>query len=161
MAPGWIADADGTPILEERRLEPGDQYAGNTFSLLPLGSTRDQGSHKGYGLGLMVEVLTTLLAGSVPTMLEDDRPLARHHFAAYDIAAFGDVDAFKATMDRMLTFLRETPAAPGHERVVYPGLFEHETERDRRANGIPLHREVIDWFDRCTGELGVARLETL
>jgi LDH2 family malate/lactate/ureidoglycolate dehydrogenase len=161
MAPGWIADADGSPVLEERRLEPGDHYAGSSFSLLPLGSTRDQGSHKGYGLGLMVEVLTTMLAGTVPTMVEDDRPLARHHFAAYNIAAFGDVGTFKGSMDRMLALLRSTPPAPGHDRVVYPGLPEHETELDRRANGIPLHREVIDWFDRCTDELGVARLETL
>jgi L-2-hydroxycarboxylate dehydrogenase (NAD+) len=161
MAPGWIADQDGTPVLEERRLEPGDHYAGRAFSLLPLGSTREQGSHKGYGLGLMVEVLTTMLAGSVPTMLEDNSPLARHHFAAYNIAAFGEVDAFKETMDRMLQLLRSTPPAPGHERVVYPGLLEHETELDRRANGIPLHREVVDWFNRCTDDFGLARLETL
>jgi L-2-hydroxycarboxylate dehydrogenase (NAD+) len=161
MAPGWIAASDGTPILEERRLEPDDHYAGSTLSLLPLGSTREQGSHKGYGLGLMVEVLTTLLAGSVPTMLEDDRPLARHHFAAYNIAAFGEVDAFKETMDRMLQLLRSTPPAPGHDRVVYPGLPEHETELDRRTRGIPLHREVVDWFNHCTDELGLARLETL
>jgi L-2-hydroxycarboxylate dehydrogenase (NAD+) len=160
MAAGWIADADGTPVLEERRLEPGDHYAGSAFSLLPLGSTREQGSHKGYGLGLMVEVLTTLLAGSIPTMLEDNSPLARHHFAAYNIAAFGEVDAFKETMDRMLQTLAATPPAPGYERVVYPGLLEHETELDRRANGIPLHREVVEWFDHCTEELGVARLET-
>lgn len=159
MAPGWIAEPDGTPILEERTLAPGDDYTGSAFSLLPLGSTREQGSHKGYGLGLMVEVLTTLLAGAVPTMLEDNSPLARHHFAAYDIAAFGEVAAFKETMDRMLRLLRETPPAPGHDRVVYPGLTEHETELDRRANGIPLHREVIDWFNRCTDDLGLARLE--
>jgi L-2-hydroxycarboxylate dehydrogenase (NAD+) len=161
MAPGWIADADGTPVMDERKLAPGDHYAGTTFSLLPLGSTREQGSHKGYGLGLMVEVLTTMLAGAVPTMLEDNSPLARHHFAAYNIAAFGDVDTFKETMDRMLRLLRETPPAPGHDRVIYPGLTEHEAEIERRANGIPLHREVIDWFNRCTDEFGLARLETL
>jgi LDH2 family malate/lactate/ureidoglycolate dehydrogenase len=161
MAPGWIADAEGTPILEERRLEPGDHYAGSAFSLLPLGSTREQGSHKGYGLGLMVEVLATMLAGSLPTMVEDNSPLARHHFAAYNIAAFGDIDTFKESMDRMLKLLRSTPPAPGYERVVYPGLIEHEAELERRANGIPLHREVIDWFDRCTDDLGVARLVSL
>jgi L-2-hydroxycarboxylate dehydrogenase (NAD+) len=161
MEPGWIAGPDGAPLQGEYRPAPGDGYALGDYHLLPLGGTREQGSHKGYGLGLMVEVLATLLAGDLPNMLDDARSLACHHFAAYDIAAFGDVEAFKETMDRMLQTLARTPPAPGHERVVYPGLPEHETALDRRANGIPLHREVIDWFDRCTEELAVAPLETL
>jgi LDH2 family malate/lactate/ureidoglycolate dehydrogenase len=161
MEPGWIAGPDGTPIMERHEVTPGDMYALGAYSLLPLGGTREQGSHKGYGLALMVEVLTTLLAGGLPMMLEDDRRLARHHFAAYNIAAFGDVDTFKLTMDSMLQTLVETPPAPGYDRVLYPGLSEHETELDRRANGIPLHREVIAWFNRCTDELGVAPLETM
>jgi LDH2 family malate/lactate/ureidoglycolate dehydrogenase len=111
----------------------------------------------------MVEVLCTLLSGGLPGMFQEEtvRPLARHHFAAYNIAAFTDVDQFKATMDRMLLTLQETPPAPGHERVLYPGLPEFEEERVRRANGIPLHREVIAWFDRATAELGVAPLERM
>lgn len=154
MEPGWIAEPDGTPIMDER------PAPGGAFSLLPLGGTREQGSHKGYGLGLFVEVMTTLLAGAVPRMVErDTRP--RHSFIAYDIAAFTDVGRFKDTMDRMLQTLIETPPAPGHERVLYPGLPEHETERHRRANGIPLHREVIDWFSTITHELSVSPLETL
>lgn len=93
-------------------------------------------------------------------MLSDERRHAHHYFAAYDIAAFTDVAAFKDTMDRMLRTLRETPPAPGHDRVLYPGLLEHETEIERRANGIPLHRDVVDWFNRCTAEMGLAPLET-
>jgi LDH2 family malate/lactate/ureidoglycolate dehydrogenase len=161
MEPGWIAAPDGTPIMEQHPVVPGDRYALGAYNLLPLGGTREQGSHKGYGLALMVEVLTTLLAGAIPNMLEEQHPLGRHHFAAYDIAAFGEVGAFKETMDRILRTLRQTPPAPGHDRVVYPGLSEHETELDRRVNGIPLHREVIDWFGACTEELGVARLATM
>jgi LDH2 family malate/lactate/ureidoglycolate dehydrogenase len=161
LEPSWISEPDGTPIMEVRPVSKGEMYALGASSLLPLGGTREQGSHKGYGLGLMVEVLATLLAGGIPGMLEDEQPLARHHFAAYNIAAFTDLDEFKETMDRMLETLTATPPAPGHERVIYPGLAEHETEIERRANGIPLHREVVDWFNRCTEKLGVARLETM
>jgi LDH2 family malate/lactate/ureidoglycolate dehydrogenase len=56
--------------------------------------------------------------------------------------------------------LRTTRPAPGHDRVLYPGLSEHEEERDRRANGIPLHREVVQWFDDITAELSLPALET-
>jgi L-2-hydroxycarboxylate dehydrogenase (NAD+) len=158
MEPGWIAEPDGTPIMDERPVPEAVRYP----PLLPLGGTREQGSHKGFGLGLMVEVLTTMLAGGTPGMNDTtDSPLARHHFAAYNIAAFTDVAEFKASMDRMLDTIAETRPAPGYERVVYPGLPEHETERERRVNGIPLHREVIDWFNSATDELGLARLETI
>ena len=163
VEPGWIAEPDGTPITEPRPVPEGNRYGLTSYHLLPLGGTREQGSHKGYGLGLMVEVLCTMLSGGLPGMFQDEdiRPLGRHHFAAYNIAAFTDVDEFKATMDQMLRTLQETPPAPGHERVLYPGLPEHEAERERRATGIPLHREVIEWFDSATAELGVAPIERM
>jgi LDH2 family malate/lactate/ureidoglycolate dehydrogenase len=62
-------------------------------------------------------------------------------------------------MDRMLRMLRETKPARGHDRVLYPGLAEYEDEQDRRANGVPLHKEVLEWFDTMEGELGVPALK--
>ncbi len=155
LLPGWIAEPDGSPILEETAPRERGQFFG-----LPIGGTREQGSHKGYGFNLMVEVLGALLSGSVPSML-DSEPYGsgfKNYFAAYDIAAFTDLDAFKEHMDQMLRTLRTTKPAPGHERVIYPGLSEFEEERDRRANGIPLHQEVVRWFDGISGELSVTPL---
>jgi LDH2 family malate/lactate/ureidoglycolate dehydrogenase len=154
MEPGWIAEPDGTPIMQPRPVP-----AERAWALLPLGGTRESGSHKGYGFGLLAETLTGLLAGVLPSML--DNSYVKHHFAAYNIAAFCDVDEFKAHMDATLRALRETPPAPGHERVLYPGLPEHEEEQRRLEQGIPLHREVIDWFDATTEELGLPALERL
>ena len=57
--------------------------------------------------------------------------------------------------------MKSTKPAPGHDRVLYPGLSEHEMEQERRANGIPLHKEVIQWFDDITSELSIAGLVTL
>ena len=155
LMPGWIAETDGTPVMEETPARASGQ-----FYHLPLGGTREQGSHKGYGFGLMVEILATMLSGALPAMLNPDGA-ACHYFAAYNIASFTDVDAFKDSMDRMLRALRETRPTPGHDRVLYPGLSEHEEELDRRANGIPLHKEVIQWFEDISGELSVPRLKTV
>ncbi|MSQ22769.1 MAG: Ldh family oxidoreductase [Dehalococcoidia bacterium] len=155
LLPGWVSDNQGGPVTEEIAVpKRGDYY------LLPLGSTREQGSHKGYGLAMMVEVLSTFLAGTLPDAL-NPAGRARSHFAAYDIAAFTDVDTFKENLDSMLKTLRTTPPAEGHERVLYPGLPEYEAEQDRRANGIPLHKEVIQWFDDITAELSLPRLKTM
>jgi LDH2 family malate/lactate/ureidoglycolate dehydrogenase len=65
------------------------------------------------------------------------------------------VDDFKAMMDSFMRVLRETPPAPGHDRVMVAGQPEAEAEADRRANGIPLHSEVIDWFRTTCDELGI------
>jgi LDH2 family malate/lactate/ureidoglycolate dehydrogenase len=127
------------------------------FFQAPLGGTREQGSHKGYGFALMAEVLSTVLSGTVPTMLVPGNG-SKNHFAAYDIAAFTDPEQFKDTMDAMLKTLRTAEPAPGHDRVLYPGLSEAEETQKRRAKGIPLHKEVIQWFAECTRELGVEPL---
>ena len=58
-------------------------------------------------------------------------------------------------MDVFLKGLRETPPAPGEERVLYAGLPEHEIEAERRQRGIPYHPKVIQWFRRTAEELGV------
>ena len=154
VVPGWIAREDGSPVMEPAPVPEDD----NAFNLLPLGGTREMGSHKGYGLGLMAEVMAALLAGALPSMINHDRE-NKHFFAAYNIAAFTEVDQFKENMDEMLRTLRETKPAPGHDRVLYPGLLEHEDMQDRTANGIPLHKDVVAWFDDMAAEFGVEGLE--
>ena len=141
---GWVTDKEGTPIMEEKPIFDRDD-----FYQAPLGGTREQGSHKGYGFALMAEVLSTMLAGALPTMLAPGSG-SKNQFAAYDIKAFTDLGRFKDTMDDMLRTLRTAAPAPGQERVLYPGLSEAEELAQRRAHGIPLHKEVIEWFAECT-----------
>jgi L-2-hydroxycarboxylate dehydrogenase (NAD+) len=152
LLPGWITDKDGIPIMEEKPVFDRDE-----FYQAPLGGTREQGSHKGYGLALMAEVLSTVLAGAMPTMLVPGSG-SKNHFAAYSIEAFTDLEQFKTTMDEMLRTLRTAQPAPGQERVLYPGLSEAEETEHRRAHGIPLHKEVLEWFAQCTSELGILPL---
>jgi L-2-hydroxycarboxylate dehydrogenase (NAD+) len=155
LLPGWVTDLDGTPIMEEKPI-----FNRDDVYQLPLGGTREQGSHKGYGFALMAEVLSTVLAGALPTMLVPTSG-SKNHFAAYHIEAFTDLEQFKDTMDRMLRTLRTAKPAPGQERVLYPGLSEAEEIVARRAGGIPLHQEVIEWFAQCTREMGLPPLVTM
>lgn len=147
VLPGWVAEADGTPVMEEAPVPEG-------YMILPLGGTREIGSHKGFGLSMMVEVLTSLLAGS------GGGPFRRgqlvHHFAAFDIAAFSDATSFKADMDAYLRRILDSTPAPGQRRVVYPGIEEAEAEADRTVHGIPYHPEVIDWFRATCAEVGAS-----
>ena len=147
ILPGWISEKDGTPIMNEGPIP-------QEWMVLPLGGTREIGAHKGYSLAMMLEILSSVLGNSGAGPFRRREP--SHHFLAYKISAFGDVAIFKQDMDEYLRGLLDSPTAPGHDRVVYAGLLEHEEEAERLERGIPYHPEVIDWFRGITGELGLA-----
>src|SRR6266849_2108496 len=73
LLPGWVTDKDGNPIMEEKPVFNRDEY-----HQAPLGGTREQGSHKGYGFALMAEVLSTVLSGALTTMLAPGRGSKNH-----------------------------------------------------------------------------------
>ena len=139
MLPGWITDLDGAPILDEVQLPERGQYY-----QLPLGGTREQGSHKGYGFAAVAEILSQIMSGTGAAFMNPGS--MSFWFCAYKIAAFTEVVKFKTDMDEFLNALATTPPAPGHDRVLYAGLSEHEETQIREKEGIPYHREVIDWF---------------
>ena len=147
VLPGWVAAADGQPVMTEAEAPPG-------FLMLPLGGTREIGSHKGVGLAMLVEVLCGALTGTGAG--PHRRKGVAHYFMAYNVAAFTEIDTFKADMDAYLRSLLDCKPAPGEHRVVYPGIPEHEAEIDRTARGIPYHPEVIDWFNGAMRDLGIA-----
>ncbi|MDP6666346.1 MAG: Ldh family oxidoreductase, partial [Dehalococcoidia bacterium] len=72
---------------------------------------------------------------------------------AFNVDAFLDVNDFKADMDRLLEKLADTTPAPGHDRVYYAGLPEHEETEMRQKDGIPYHKEVVEWFNSMSSEL--------
>lgn len=146
LGPGWIATADGTPVMEESPVP-------DEFLMLPVGGTREVGSHKGYGLALVVDILCGVLGGVGPGFRTPGA--VSHHLLAYRVDAFCDPDQFVADLDAELERLRNCRPAPGHDRVLYAGLPEWETEQRRRADGIPYHPEVLEWFEATAAELGI------
>lgn len=148
LLPGWLADDEGVPIMEETEPLPRNR-------LLPLGSTRELGSHKGYSLAMAVDIMCGVLSGAGHSM-RIPRGEMSHFLAAFKISNFIPLDEFKQDMDDMLGKLRNAAPARGQKRVLYAGLPEAEDEKERRANGIPLHREVVDWFDTICEELSIS-----
>ena len=147
---GWLAEADGTPIMEERQ-------APDNYWLLPVGGSREGGSHKGYGLSCVVDILAGVLTGfgygAVP-----GRPNFGHYVAAYSVDAFTDAASFKQEMDEWVRMMNATKPAPGQDRVLVAGQPEAEMEAIRRDEGIPLHPEVAQSIRDICAELGVGCL---
>jgi LDH2 family malate/lactate/ureidoglycolate dehydrogenase len=145
---GWIIDGKGEPSIL-----PGDIYKGG---LLPLGSTREMGGHKGYCLAAMVDILTCVLSGAnwgpfaPPFALFEEAPTESvgkgigHFFGAMEIDGFEEVDVFKKRIDQWIEVFRKTKPAPGHDAVLIPGDPEHEAEKVRSKYGIPVIESVVN-----------------
>ncbi len=158
LSSGSIADNKGNPIMESVGIETSEDFI-HIPPLLPLGGNRDQGSHKGYGLSLFVEILCTILSGNVPNMIDSKGNLC-HFFAAFNIDSFTEYTQFIDNMDLMLSKLLDTPSISESERVIYPGIMEFENEADRIKNGIQLHKEVVEWFDNISIEMDIDKIST-
>jgi LDH2 family malate/lactate/ureidoglycolate dehydrogenase len=155
---GWALDETGRPTSN-----PNAALAVRLLS--PLGGSRELGSHKGYGLGVMVDILSGVLSGGVygdlffRSDMEDKRQHnVGHCFAAIDIARFRPVEEFKAAMDDMLRAPRESPKAEGEERVYTAGEPEAECEKRRLIEGIPLAPALTKQLCEIADSLGVPPL---
>lgn len=146
---GWGIDSEGRPTTN-----PDDPVNGGC--LLPLGSDREHGGHKGYALAMMVDILCGVLSGAnwgpfaPPFALRQVIPSRSvgkgigHFFGAMRVDGFLDPDEFKTQIDEYICVFRATKPAPGTNGPLIPGDPEREAERDRRVNGVPLIMPVIE-----------------
>ncbi|WP_236827641.1 MULTISPECIES: Ldh family oxidoreductase [unclassified Blastococcus] len=159
---GWGLTADGRPTTDPAAVFPGKG------ALLPLGSDRERSSHKGYGLGLLVEVLTAVLAGGPLgpevgnlTFRSEPRPPGTSHLVVVlDPARLGDPARMRDEMHRMLAELRALLPVDDELPVRTPGQRAAAERARRRAEGVPLDREthaaLVALGDRLGRPLGAA-----
>ena len=166
LSKGWIADKNGNPIMEEININELDNedesknlenrynkgYISSSVDLLPFGATREIGSHKGYSMAVVVDILAGILNGT-RTAPTGDYKNQGHFLAAYDINAFIDTKEFKELMDRYLQSMLDLPSNSEGKKVIYAGYLESIEEEKRMSSGIPLHKEVVDWFKKISIDL--------
>src|SRR6187455_612455 len=146
---GWIQDKEGKSSIDAHALKTGG-------ALLPLGSDRDHGSHKGYALGAVVDIFSAVLSGAnygpwVPPFpayvpMPDEQPGKGigHFFGAMRIDAFRPADDFKMHMDKWIKRFRSAKTVKGEASVLIPGDPERKMEIERMKNGIPLLKPVVE-----------------
>ena len=147
LPPGWVLDKDGEPSTD-----PEDLYAGGT--LLPLGGSV---AHKGYALGVIVDLLGSVLTGGAPGMMG---PILHNHFLlqAFDPATITDRSAMEAAQERYFAYLRSSRTRAGVEEILLPGEPEQRSAAERQAHGIPLDAGVIRSLDELCEQLSVMPL---
>jgi L-2-hydroxycarboxylate dehydrogenase (NAD+) len=160
---GWATDERGVPTSDAGRvLDNFRQRKGG--GLLPLGGAGEEFSgYKGYGLGLMVEILSAVLPGAafLTSVYPKDaagQPLPAnlgHFFGVWRLDAFRPAAEFKADMDAFIRELKGGSLAEGATRIYVHGEKEFE-EADRRASGgIPLEAKVEASLKQIAADLDV------
>ena len=160
---GWIQDAEGNFTTDPHALKSGG-------SLLPLGSDREHGSHKGFGLSATVDILSAVLSGAnygpwVPPFVSFLEPPADpvglgigHFLGAMRVDGFRPVDEFKSHLDNWITRFKSASTIDPKQKVIIPGEPEYEAEMDRRKNGIPLIDAVVNDLNGLADKFGLNRL---
>ncbi len=161
MPDGWAIDREGYPTNDPQEVIRGGG------AQLPLGSDRLRGGHKGYCLGAMVDILSSVLSGAnwgpfVPpfALFQEipDESVGKgigHFFGAIRIDAFMDPDEFKERIDQWIRTMRSTEPAPETEGPLIPGDPEREIMDERQELGIPLLQPVVEDLKRISEETGV------
>lgn len=160
---GWVQDAQGKPSTDAHAVKNGG-------ALLPLGGDREHGSHKGYCLGAMVDILSGVLSGAnygpwVPPFATAGFMGAAaqlvgsgtgHMLGAMRVDAFRPAQEFKEHMDNWITTFRAAKPIDGAESVQIPGDAERVMEVQRKANGIPLLGPVAESLAEIAAKFGLA-----
>src|SRR5450755_3092918 len=153
MPEGWMVDREGRPLTDPNRADEG--------FLLPIGG------YKGYGLALIVGLLAGTLNGAamgkdVIDFNADQKTMTNTGQAilAIDLAAFGDVAAFKARVQTVADDLRASERMPGVDRIWLPGEQSHAKRIEYLRDGVPVADGVLATLAQLAGKLGIEPLST-
>ena len=144
---GWANDDRGVPTTDP-----------NAASIHQL---QWFGGHKGFGLGMLVEIMSGLLADSCYGTVENtesglagrERVAKGCGFVALDVRRFLPLDEFRARVDRLVRDCHESALAPGTERIYVPGEIEAQRRAERLRDGIPLSTALVAELDELAASL--------
>ena len=146
---GWILDSEGRPTNDPNKL-----YADPPGSILPMGGDQP---YKGFGLGLMVEILSGALSGGVCARREPINPIGNCVFMlVLDPGHFGGAEHFASEVSSLVQFIRDCPTAEGVDEITLPGDPERRTLARRTAEGIPFDEGNWSQLVTLAKRLGVA-----
>lgn len=149
VPPGRILDGNGQPTID-----PKGFYGPPRGTILPLGGEL---GYKGFGLGLLVEILGSTMAGEAVT--DEYRYVNGLGLIAIDPKPLCGLDAFRKLMDDLAAYVTSAPPAPGHSEVVMPGALDFRMREARLRDGIPLPEATCQQLVEVAAKVGVtARL---
>ncbi|MCD5416747.1 Ldh family oxidoreductase [Candidatus Bipolaricaulota bacterium] len=158
IPPVWGTDAHGSPTTDAAAVLK-DVVARRGGGLLPLGGAGEEtGGHKGFGLAMLVEILTGILSGGAFGPHVYGRPNAPanvcHFFAAIRIEAFIPLDEFTAALAAFVELLHGSEKAKGYDRSYVHGEKEFQRAKEQQEH-VQIADKVVSEIERIGKGLGV------
>ena len=147
---GTVLTAEGEPTTDAKEAE----------TLLPLGGP------KGSGLGLMFEMLTSVLAAA-PIQAraigpeKRDRHTGNTGLLVIDVATFRSLAGFTNDADALTAAIKGLPRQAGFDELMLPGERSQRTEARRRKDGIPIPAKLWEELEGIAKKRGLKMLATL
>ena len=148
---GWLINSEGEPTSN-----PQDLMVSPPGALLPLGGIV---GHKGYALGLMIDILGGALSGAGCSGSGNTRLQNGVLMIALDIANFTSLDDFYGHVDGLVSHVKASPTAPGFDEILTPGEIEARQTARRLREGIPIDDETWRQIQETAAEVGIPELE--
>ncbi len=146
---GWLLDAAGNPTTDASVL-----YTDPRGTILPFGGSQ---TYKGFGLGLLIDLLTGGLSGGRCSNPGDALAGIGNAvvFTVYNPSAFGGTDCFLAQTDGLTSYVRGCPPSDPSKPITLPGDPERTMKNARLASGIAIPDGTWALIEKSAQELGV------
>jgi LDH2 family malate/lactate/ureidoglycolate dehydrogenase len=157
---GWVVDGDGNPVTDETDAFR-QVFERADGGITPLGGTRERGSHKGYGLAVLVHILGGTLGGASfsPIRNRTQRPSDPHNighfFMAIDPRAFRAEGEFEEDLDQIVDVLHAAKRAEPNQPVLVAGDPELTTRAERLQHGVPIPDDLMVQLRAVVKDAGV------
>ena len=132
---GWLIDAEG-----ESTTNADDFYGVPPAALLPFGGAVSV--HKGFGLSVIIDILSGALTGAGCSKGEDARVGNGLFVLVMNVASFRGFPGFSAEIERFIGYLKSAKRAAGVDTIRVPGERGWEEQRKREREGIPIDAET-------------------
>lgn len=145
---GWLLDANGAATTD-----PNVRFADPPGSILPLGG--EEFGFKGFGLGLMIDLLVGGLSGGLCPPADDGEVECNNVLMiVWSPEMAAGENHFTAEANKLVDYVRSTPTRDGAE-IRLPGDRSSQTESERRRDGLPIDSGTWDALTKAAADLGV------
>jgi uncharacterized oxidoreductase len=150
-----VAMAKGEPIPEGLLLDKNGQPSCNPDDMSDGGVMLPFGAHKGYGLGVVAEMLGGGLSGVGPVSWRQEGHNQGTFLLAVNVEAFGSPDEFRAMADGLTGQLKAAERLPDCDEILVPGEPERRSHAERSRSGIPVPDKTWAHFLETAASLGL------
>ena len=145
----WLVDDEGVPTTNA-------WYYQNGGGLQPMGA------HKGYGLSMLVDILSGILSGGATTQNVPSwcfnlpsKNSASHTFFAINVEAMLPKEVFENRVDEYIDYVKSAPKAKGNDKILMPGEIEWGRKQKADENGIEMPDDVVESLEKLAESTGL------